>query len=208
MEKNTPTTAVAQQEQSNSALTVVRAAFAFRDALDESRAKKASAPVTTVQEVKETSQASDIADPELEAERAHMRRNKRNIRVARAVQHLLTSLLSLAIIALQSIVCAAPILRGAKNEPLEKTLKALLPTLMLLVTAVLAIFFDACALTAYLWPETKFGIADYKVSVILSFDTHIFYLVLTVAACNPSALHHHDFQIRRLYILYTSLCRL
>lgn len=151
-------------ERQDPRLTFATAAFAFRNALDTSRRKKSTQPTVSEQEVKEVLEDTDTVDPLLEEEKRHLSRHKDRIRIARTIQHLLSSVLSLIILGLQAKICSENMNSAPKGKEQSEILKELLPVLMLLATAIAAMFFDICALTVYFWPQTKFGKKAFAVS--------------------------------------------
>lgn len=132
-------------------LAFTRAAFAFRDGLDHKRVSN-----VTVSEVQELPEAEAGPTADEIAEKAHKARHKRRIRIARTIQHILTSLLSIAVAGLQGQMYYS--YQSTKNVSGAWPVNAnLVPTLMLFATAIIALFVDFCALTAYLWPSSSVG---------------------------------------------------
>lgn len=158
----TPSTNLSQDakphaDPNRSSIVFARAAFQFREALDRKRVDTTSAPVKAVDEAIEQAPSEE----EL-ANKAHQLRHKRRVRIARVSQHLLTSLLSIGVAGLQ----------GQTYITYQKTKNVanawpqvpnLLPTLMLFITSITALFIDICALTAYLLPHSKIGHEAYSV---------------------------------------------
>lgn len=167
------TTSSTDPNHSNIAFT--KAAFAFRDGLDRAHARKQDASKSSSNTVTITTtpvpdssekQADTMSepDPEQVADLAHQARHKKRIRIARGVQHTLTSLLSLAVALLQG----QTYLSYQKTKDVKgawPTHPNLLPTLMLLATAIAALFIDICAIVAYVWPQKRAGQRAYSVCV-------------------------------------------
>lgn len=160
------TASMTSPDPNRSNITFAKAAFAFRDSINNAPHSKApQATTVTTKPVDEpvSHPGQDVnPDPEQLADKAHQERHKRRIRVARGVQHTLTSLLSLAVAILQGRVYINYM--QTKDVPNAwPTHPNLLPTLMLFVTAIAALFIDLCAIIAYLWPQKRAGQRAYSV---------------------------------------------
>ena len=151
-------------ETDRRSITFAKAAFAFRDGLNHSQTNRASREANVaVKTVPETPPPEDEPDTTILADKAHQERHKRRIRNARAVQRILTSILSLAVAILQGLTYAS--YSKHKDQPgVWPEHPDLLPTLTLLATAVAALFIDVCTLVAYLWPQKKSGQRAFSVS--------------------------------------------
>lgn len=132
---------------------------AFRDAVNHGKAPTATITVHPLEE-----EDGIIYDSQQIVEKAHEERHKRRIRIARSLQHLLTSLLSLGVAVLQGKTFIT-------YETTKNVVGAwpdfvnLLPTLMLFATACAALIIDICAITAYLWPQTRIGRKAFSVCI-------------------------------------------
>jgi hypothetical protein len=94
---------------------------------------------------------SKLAAKKAKKEKAHY---DRRIRLLRTIQHFLTSILSFIIATLQGLTYAS--FMRTKDKPDAWPKKPLLfPTLILLSVAIMALAFDACYLTAYIWPNKR-----------------------------------------------------
>lgn len=154
-------------------IAFTKAALVFKDGLDKSRASKAHDQVqVTVQPVEKPSPEISAAPSGSAAnEGAHQARHQRRIRIARVVQHLLTSILSIVIAVLQGKVFV--LYKQTQNVPGAWPINPnLVPTLMLFVTALAALTIDACALVAYFWPKTSIGRRAYSVKPNASYGNH------------------------------------
>lgn len=146
-------------------MAFTKAAFMFKDGLDKSRTSKKSDQVQVAVKAIE-SPASDTS-PTLPSptknEAAHQARHQRRIRIARTIQHLLTSVLSIVIALLQGKVFV--LYNQTKDVPGAWPINPnLVPTLMLFATALAALTIDICALVAYFWPKTNIGKKAFAVS--------------------------------------------
>lgn len=154
-------------------LAFTRAAFAFKDGLDKARESKNNNQVkVSVEPVETPSVEPPNARLSSTDEAAHQARHQRRIHIARVVQHLLTSVLSIVIAILQGKVFV--LYKQTQNVagawPMNPDL---VPTLMLFVTAVIALTIDACALIAYFWPKSSIGKRAYSVRPASAFiDWH------------------------------------
>jgi hypothetical protein len=172
LEETSPTSPALSSGQSldsnRQSLVFAKAAFAFRDGLEHSRYKSESQYTATTASVPDTPvvepPAPDTEDPELAA---HEARHKKRIRILRSLQHLLTSLLSLIIAVLQGRTYDIYMQTKDVNAAWP-THPNVFPTLLLFATALLSLFFDACAITAYSWPNTRIGQKAYRVSLHLA----------------------------------------
>jgi hypothetical protein len=94
---------------------------------------------------------SKLAAKKAKKEKAHY---DRRIRLLRTIQHFLTSILSFIIATLQGLTYASYM--RTKDKPDAWPKKPLLfPTFILLSVAIMALAFDACYLTAYIWPNKR-----------------------------------------------------
>lgn len=157
---------MANSPQPNMAFT--KAAFVFKDGLDKSRATKKHDQVQVAVKAVEApmSETSTAPPSPTTNEAAHQARHQRRIRIARTVQHLLTSVLSIVIAILQGKVFV--LYNQTKNQPGAWPINPnLVPTLMLFATALAALTIDICALVAYFWPKTSIGKKAFAVSLHL-----------------------------------------
>jgi hypothetical protein len=140
--------------------SVVKAAFAFHNGVDVARRKRESQYTVTTTSVPPTPVPET---PEEQATRAHEARHLFRIRIARSVQHLITSALSLMIAIFQgrtyTLYQQTKGVAGAWPKYAD-----VFPTLLLFSVAVVALVFDACAITAYTFPNTGIGKKAFKVS--------------------------------------------
>jgi hypothetical protein len=145
--------------------SVVKAAFAFVNNVDSARRKRESEPLVTTTSVPPTPK---IDTAEEQAIRAHEARHLNRIRIARTLQHLITSALSLMIAIFQGRTYA--LYQQTKGVPGAWPIHAdVFPTLLLFAVAVAALVFDACAITAYTFPHTKIGHEAFKVRHLVAF---------------------------------------
>ncbi|KAK1760037.1 hypothetical protein QBC47DRAFT_396046 [Echria macrotheca] len=135
-----------------------KAAFAFKDKLEDVRKHKSqpvvheeALPTPTTQNPPKPEPATSGADAPQEAKSEEDPVTARKLRILRLVQSTLTSFLSIAIAILQGKAYLS--YQQTKNTPgAWPTHPNLLPTLMLMVIAILAGSFDLCLLLAYLFP--------------------------------------------------------
>lgn len=149
--------------------SVVKAAFAFHNNADAARRKRDSQFTVTTTSVPPTPMPDS---PEEQAIRAHEARHLFRIRLARSIQHLITSLLSLAIAIMQGQTYS--VYQQTKDVHNAWPVHAdVFPTLLLFSVAVVALVFDIAAIIAYVWPNTRIGQKAFKVrrpTQSLSFD--------------------------------------
>lgn len=150
-------------------IAFTKAALVFKDGLDKSRAsKKYDQAQVTIKAVETpiltTSTASSSSTTD---EGAHQARHQRRIRIARTVQHLLTSIVSIVIAVLQGKVFV--LYQQTKSVPGAWPINPnLVPTLLLFATALAAFTIDVCALVAYFWPQSNIGKRAFSVSVSIT----------------------------------------
>lgn len=94
---------------------------------------------------------SKLAAKKAKKEKAHY---DRRIRLLRTIQHFLTSILSFIIATLQGLTYAS-YMRTKGNPDAWPKKPLLFPTFILLSVAIMALAFDACYLTAYIWPNKR-----------------------------------------------------
>ncbi|KAF2416995.1 hypothetical protein EJ08DRAFT_654627 [Tothia fuscella] len=141
--------------------SVVKAAFAFHNNVDVARQKRESQFTVTAASVPPTPAPDGHVEQEI---RAHEARHMFRIRIARGIQHLITSALSLMIAIFQG--STYNIFQQTKDVDGAWPIHAdVFPTLMLFSVAVVALVFDACAIIAYAFPRTKIGQKAFKVAL-------------------------------------------
>ena len=158
-----------------------KAAFVFKDELESIRAKKSpptSPPADTLsQKLKSQPTAYIREDVELASPPPPLspaspsstvidptERDNKPIRILRAVQHTLTSLLSITIAVLQGLTYIK--YQQTKDVPNAwPTQPTLFPTLLLLVVAVMALTFDVSSLIAYFMPGKRIAERAFRLAV-------------------------------------------
>lgn len=160
-----------------------KAAFVFKGELDSIRANKSpptspnnalnekleSQPTAYVREDVEMPSppppsggiaSFDVIDP--------AERDNRRIRILRAVQHTLTSILSITIAILQGLTYVK--YQQTKNVPdAWPAHPTLFPTLLLMVVAILALAFDISCLIAYFMPGKQIAERAFRLAVKLHY---------------------------------------
>jgi hypothetical protein len=160
--------------------SVVKAAFAFRDGIDSARRRRETQSSTATEPNLQTPIKPDAAEEQ--AIRDHDARHKFRIRVARGIQHLVTSMLSLIISILQGrtyvMYQQTKTVHGAWPVHAD-----VFPTLLLFSVAVVALTFDVCAIIAYIWPTTKIGHKAFKVCCLACNPCRCIRICLTLSGC-------------------------
>lgn len=144
-----------------------KTAFMFRDRLDQIRGRnarvdaivsdpsaKAEKPTVTIKEIQKDQPPKSSSAPSL----------ARRVRILRVLQHTLLSLTDVTIAVLQSLTYIK--WAQTKNAPGAWPQKPmLLPTLLLLAVAAMALLFDVFSLVAYLFPTKPIAKKSYQLAI-------------------------------------------
>jgi hypothetical protein len=152
---NSATHLLSQDEANHQSLAFGRAAFAFQNRLANIRNKHDSKQAPDGSPIQTSTANEGDTEKDAQAEAQDARRQK-PIRVLRAVQGLLTAILSVLIAIFQAKVYIRYL--HTKNVPdAWPTHPSLLPTLMLLSIAIIAFVFDILLIFAYVTPDKGFA---------------------------------------------------
>jgi hypothetical protein len=152
-----------------------KAAFVFKEELDDIRSKKSplAAPNDALSK-KLKSQSTGYVREDVEMPPPPppansyafdpTERDNRRIRILRAVQHTLTSVLSITIAVLQGLTYAK--YQRTKDVPNAwPTHPTLFPTLLLMIVAIMALAFDISSLIAYFMPGKRIAERAFRLTV-------------------------------------------